>query len=112
MEMKLELDEEAILAEGLKQYKASQGVSDEMMAESVDSVFIECFDKDVFVHNLSFSESGFEIVYSYKHEFGEDVSQQRVIRIAPTEENYRILFVELQERLEWLLNDAVPKLRS
>lgn len=107
--MEIEFDEEALIAEGVRQFKESQSG---MISQSVDSVFLECFEKDVFIHNLSFSEAGFEIVYSYKHEYSEVVSQQRIIRIAPTEENYRVLFVELQDRLEWLLNDAVPKLRS
>lgn len=113
--------------EALKKYMAPQPApvdDDEFLMDSVESTlenmsgdrdvnkaYLSAYNNDVFIQAVFFEEGVMRVSFIYKDEFTKVGSQERVINVALDEDNYKILFCEFQDRLEWLINDFLPKMR-
>lgn len=92
--------------------EALEGISilDDGDAE-VNMALAAAYNSDCFVYSIEFEEGVMRLTYGHKDEVTEDVALQHTVMVALTEDNYKILFCELQDRLEWLVYDAIPKMR-
>lgn len=78
----------------------------------VNQALVAAFSNDFFCKSIQFEDFGLVVNFVYKDEETENVAMQRTVAITLSEDNYKILFCEFQDRIEWLVNDALPKLRN
>ena len=99
-------DDDELLEETVKAVMATGSDDD------INRAVAQTYNKDLFIYSLEFDEGGLVVTFGYKDEVKDELAQQRTLRITLSNDNYKILFCELQDRLDWLINDALPRLRD
>lgn len=74
--------------------------------------FERAFDGPLFVFEAALSEDGFLLKYAEERDQSENIALDKIIQVVPHTMQRQIVFAEIQELLQWVVDDGLRELRN